>query len=562
MRAGPNRATRTKPESERPGHGFHAGETFARAPSGDCIGGRRSLRIETRIAGSAARAALAGLALAAGWLGAARPAAAVASPWISNPQSRVRLISGDLVAPQQGELRLGIHFRLAPGWHAYWKNSGDAGFAPVVTWKDVPGLAVPELLWPAPHRFELPGGLEAFGYSDEVVYPFRAATAPIGGRPTGGPAGRRTALRLGANVDYLVCAVDCVPYRYDLALDQPLGERAEADPRTGPLLDRWWRQVPLAAGRRPGPAGTPALASRAEMTLARSAAPGELRLTLRLPGVTAAPGGADLFFESHPALELGRPRARAADGGLLFEVPVRRKDTSMPLPATTAIAWTATGLKQDGLPTPLALAARQELAVPTADASAPASKPSAPGAETSPPGAGRTGPGRRVRGFLAAGDPRVVALAAVAAALLTLEAWGLLRLRPRRRTAAIADGAAPVRRSGRREAAGFLVLLVTLGLLYALSLEISAEGLAGVELALLAMSLVAWLRRRIERSGPARLLLAAALAACTILPPWLAGRNRLAADPAALRDASLAVGGGPFRSTTSTTAFDRRSFDA
>jgi DsbC/DsbD-like thiol-disulfide interchange protein len=541
------------------------------------------LRIDMRIPGSAARAALAGLALAAGWLGLARPAAAVASPWISNPQSQVRLISGDLVAPHEGELRLGIQFRLAPGWHAYWKNSGDAGFAPVVTWKDVPGLAAPELLWPAPHRFELPGGLEAFGYSDEVVYPVRAAMAPLAEGPTGGPAGRRASLRLGANVDYLVCAVDCVPYRYDLALDQPLGERAEVDPRTGPVLDRWWRQVPLATGRRPGPAGTPALASHATMTLARSAAPGELRLTLRLPGVAAAPGGADLFFESHPALELGRPRARAADGGLLFEVPARRKDTSVPLPATTAIAWTATGLEQegqDGGPIPLALAARQEVAVPIAVASAPASPPSpsasVPGANGSAPPAqgaapdrreeaGRTGPGTRVRGFFAAGDPRVVALAAVAAALLTLEAWGLLRLRPRRRTAAIADGAAPVRRSGRRDAAGFLALLVTLGLLYALSLEISAEALAGVELSLLAMSLAAWLRRRIERPGLARLLLAAALVACTVLPPWLAGRNRLAADPAALRGASLAVGGGPFRSTSSTPstiAFNRRFFNA
>jgi DsbC/DsbD-like thiol-disulfide interchange protein len=536
------------------------------------------LRIDSRIPGSAARAALASLALAAGWLGSARPAAAVASPWIANPQSQVRLISGDLVAPHQGELRLGIHFRLAPGWHAYWKNSGDAGLAPVVTWKDASGLAPPELLWPAPHRFELPGGLEAFGYSDEVVYPVRAAIATIATiatRPTGGPVGRRASLRLSANVDYLVCEVDCVPHRYDLVLDQPLGERAEVDPQTAPLLDRWWRQVPLAAGRRAGPDGTPALASRAEMTLARTAAPGELRLALRLRGVTAAPGGADLFFESHPALELGRPRVRAADGGLLFEVPARRQDTSMPLPAITAIAWTATGLEQDGQdggPTPLALAARQEVAVQAAEASVPGANASAPPATGAAPirreEAGRTGPESRVRGFLAAGDPRVVALAAVAAALLTLEAWGLLLLRPRRKTAAISGAAAPERR---REAAGFLALLVTLGLLYALSLEISAEGLAGVELALLAMSLVAWLRRRIERPGLARLLLAAALAACTIVPPWLAGRNRLAADPAALRGAGLAMGsghaagsGGPFSSTTftTTTASNRRSFDA
>ena len=466
---------------------FMPGERVRSRAGRGWIGGRRSLRIDTRIPGSAARAGLACLALAAGGLVAARPAAAVASPWIVNPQSQVRLISGDLVAPRQGELRLGVHLRLAPGWHAYWKNSGDAGFAPVVTWKDVPGLAPPELLWPAPHRFELPGGLEAFGYSDEVVYPVRAAiataaTPPAGG--TGASGGRHGSLRLVANVDYLVCKVDCVPHRYDLALDQPLGERAEADPQTAPLLDRWWREVPLAAGREPRPAGTPAssaIASRPEMILAATAAPGELRLALRLRGVTAAPGGADLFFETHPALELGRPRVRATDGGLLFEVPARRKDASAPLPAATAIAWTATGLMQDGGPTPLALAARQDVAVPAAKAAAAAAMPSLGASAARPEATGRPEPQGRLRGFLAARDPRIVSLAAVAAALLTLEGWGLLRRRPRRRTAADPEAAAPAVR--RREAAGFLALLATLGLLYALSLEISAEGLAGVELA-------------------------------------------------------------------------------
>lgn len=488
----------------------------------------------------AAIAAIASRAFAARWLVAlvslvalvalvsARPAAAAASPWISNPQSQVRLISGGLVAPRQGELRLGIHFRLAPGWHVYWKNSGDAGFAPAVTWKQVPGLAPPELLWPAPHRYELPGGLEAFGYAGEVVYPVRTAIAvpATGGQPA--------ALRLTADVDYLVCEVDCVPHRYDLVLDQPLGQRAVADPQTAPLLDHWWREVPLAADRQPGLAGIVTITSRAETTAARTAAPGELRLELRLRGVTAAPGGADLFFEPHPALELGRPRVGAADGGLLFEVPARRKDASASLPASTEIAWTATGLARPGSPGAIALATRQVVAVVAAKAPVEARRAADRQAASGPPAAEG-----RLHGALAAGDPRAFALAAVAAALLTLEAWGLLRLRPGRATAAPREAAAPRRR---REAAGFLALLATLALLYALSLEISAEGLAGVELALLAMSLVAWLRRRIERPGLARLMLAAALAACTIVPPWLAGRNRLTAEPAAVRGASLAPG--------------------
>src|SRR4051794_4884658 len=86
-------------------------------------------------------------------------AAAAAGAWESNPQSRVRLITPGTVATRTGDLRLGLHFTLAPGWHFYWKNSGAAGFPPVVVFGKAPGLAGAELLWPAPERFELRGGL-------------------------------------------------------------------------------------------------------------------------------------------------------------------------------------------------------------------------------------------------------------------------------------------------------------------------------------------------------------------------------------------------------------------
>ena len=55
-----------------------------------------------------------------------------AGEWAENPESRVRLITPWQVAPRSGELRMGLHFKLTPEWHVYWKNSGDAGFPPVV----------------------------------------------------------------------------------------------------------------------------------------------------------------------------------------------------------------------------------------------------------------------------------------------------------------------------------------------------------------------------------------------------------------------------------------------
>ena len=101
-----------------------------------------------------------------------------AGEWSTNPQSSVRLITPWQTAPPSGELILGLQFRLSPGWHVYWKNSGDAGFPPAVTLQPADRLAPAEILWPTPRRFELPGNLVAFGYEGEVVYPVRTEIRP------------------------------------------------------------------------------------------------------------------------------------------------------------------------------------------------------------------------------------------------------------------------------------------------------------------------------------------------------------------------------------------------
>src|SRR5260370_42296364 len=65
-------------------------------------------------------------------LGDMTPAAAdpAASAWFETEQGRVRLIAA---APQIGAadtLRLGLEFRLAPGWKIYWRTAGGAAPPP------------------------------------------------------------------------------------------------------------------------------------------------------------------------------------------------------------------------------------------------------------------------------------------------------------------------------------------------------------------------------------------------------------------------------------------------
>jgi DsbC/DsbD-like thiol-disulfide interchange protein len=403
------------------------------------------------------------------------PAAGVASPWAVNGPSRARLITPYLVAPLGSgtEIRLGLHFLLQPEWHVYWKNSGDAGYPPTLKLSGSPAPASGDLLWPAPRRFELRGGLVAFGYEHEVVYPVRA-------RWSAGPGGPGSE-RLTADLDYLVCQVDCIPFHSLLTVDQPVGQES-ADPATSPLVERAWRQLPVAAG---------GLITAATTFTAREPG-GRPALTVRVSGATADPAGSDLFLEPQDLFETGKPEVTREAGATVFRVPLTPKQMGKPLPATFPFAWTATGLhplRGDGKA--VALAARTTVSLHP---------------EASPPG-----PPAAARGI-----DRGLPLTglAVLSTLFALVLWGLL-------------GKRTLGRSPGREALGFLAAGVTLALLYLLSRSVRPEGLAAIELALLGMSLFAWLRWIAAGRSKLSWALWTALGLSAGAALWIAARSRL-----------------------------------
>jgi DsbC/DsbD-like thiol-disulfide interchange protein len=606
------------------------------------------------------------LPLAALLLLAPSPARGAAGEWSTNPQSHVRLITPWQVAPRNGELMLGLHFLLSPGWHVYWKNSGDAGFPPSATFQPAEVLGTPEILWPTPRRFELPGGLVAFGYEGEVVYPVRAEIRPGAALPVPAQTSDVTSgtsdlaapadvlhdvLHISADLDYLVCEVDCVPYRYTLTLDQPLGDAPEGDPATASLVQTWVDRLPRIAREVPG------VRTGAVLNASREGGPD---LEIRVLGARAQTGKTDLFLDPQETFDAGRPRMRAVADGLVFHVPMKAREAGKPLPAKTSLAWTISNLTaRDGKP--FNLEARREVQVWTRGGAAPdPMREPAPGqaADRLPrllfraflggalmnlaptvlallvaavfslrlPGTGpraglRENAAAAVTGVVggcwaAAGlallarragvaadwpsllqEPAVGALLAVAAAVLALNLWGLLELplpsagASRAGTGrhllaglfavplalawpvpllqepigfAFARGPAAVcavfamagfglalpylflaltpEAAGRlpvpgawlprlREGLGFLAGGGTLWLLYALSRRVSPEGLAWIELALLGMSLLAWLRTREGTRPAARLVFVLGLAACAAGAPWLADRNRLTPRP-------------------------------
>jgi DsbC/DsbD-like thiol-disulfide interchange protein len=262
------------------------------------------------------------LATALAPLGEAR---AAVGGWVDHGEARVRLVSGLARAAPGGEAGLGVELALAPGWHVYWKNAGDAGYAPrlQVSRGLAPGAT---LLFPAPERFELPGNLVAFGYEREVVYPVAARLDP---------AIASGVAAIAARLDYLVCAETCIPHTAELELALPVGVERR-DPDSAPAIERWRARLPLAAGAP----GAPRVRSRLE----RGPGSGlELVLVFEGAGRAAAP---DLFFEVDPLLALGRPSLRATDEGPTFRVPLSPLDATKPLPERLRFAWTATGFER------------------------------------------------------------------------------------------------------------------------------------------------------------------------------------------------------------------------
>jgi thiol:disulfide interchange protein len=90
-----------------------------------------------------------------------------------------------------------------------------------------------------------------------------------------------------------------------------------------------------------------------------------------------------------------------------------------------------------------------------------------------------------------------------------------------------------------REGMGFLAAASTFWMLYALSGQVRPEGLAGIELALLGLSLFAWLRAREGTGRTLRLALVLGLVACGAAALWMADLNRMVPRPALLGPSTL-----------------------
>lgn len=160
-----------------------------------------------------------------------KPAGAAVGEWAKTDVVSARLISSVKATGTLNQLPVGLHVRLEKGWKINWRTPGDAGLAPSLDWTGSTNIADAALRWPAPKRFDI-GGVEAFGYQDEVVIPVSLSPVTLG---------KPTALRAKANM--VVCSNICVPVILDLALDLPSGP-ADVDPAPARSISEFLSLVP------------------------------------------------------------------------------------------------------------------------------------------------------------------------------------------------------------------------------------------------------------------------------------------------------------------------------
>src|SRR5580692_5454560 len=144
----------------------------------------------------------------------ASPAAfALSGNVVATDNVKAQLVSeASAIAPGQS-FWVALEFSIRDGWHTYWRNPGDSGQATTLNWSLAPGFTAGEILWPAPHRFELPP-LVNYGYAKHAVHLVNI-TAPQDLR-AGGP------IVLSAKASWLVCSDVCIPEDADLQLKLPV----------------------------------------------------------------------------------------------------------------------------------------------------------------------------------------------------------------------------------------------------------------------------------------------------------------------------------------------------
>ena len=201
---------------------------------------------------------------------------------------------------------VGLLLRMAPGWHTYWKFSGDAGLPTELKWKLPQGWKIGEIQWSIPLKTIDPGDIETYGYENEVLL-MQEITPPS--------KIDESSVKLSAEANWLVCEKICIPGGETLQLELPISTTSQ--PANTELFARYRRLLPQ---NWPG-----ADAATTEWSRAGS----DLRLKVASVALANYPA-VDFFPFPEQGTVVGHPTVESRNKNqILFRIPIESSGKSV-----------------------------------------------------------------------------------------------------------------------------------------------------------------------------------------------------------------------------------------
>lgn len=201
---------------------------------------------------------------------------------------------------------LALRFRIAPEWHLYWKNPGDAGLAPKAEWTLPEGFTVSDLQFPTPHKIATKTAVD-YGYDDELI--LLATLMPPKTPPQN--------FTLKVDLTWLVCRESCIPGDATIEFNTAtLSEKSRAEATS--LIERAREKMPESLSK---------VDAKLESAIARAQG-GKSLLTLRFTGETAKKI-TDFFPEEVPGFVVNYSEIAVANGTVEFALTPTRKDAKL-----------------------------------------------------------------------------------------------------------------------------------------------------------------------------------------------------------------------------------------
>src|SRR5439155_17788736 len=147
-------------------------------------------------------------------------------------KTQARLILSAEAARPGETVMAGLLLKMPPGWHTYWRNSGDSGAPTKIDWQLPDGIKAGDFLWPVPEKLTV-ADLTTYVYHDEVLLmvPLTLADNVAAGTK-----------EIKARVSWLECERVCLPGNAEVKAPFELGAKSKPSAATF-LFDVWKKKL-------------------------------------------------------------------------------------------------------------------------------------------------------------------------------------------------------------------------------------------------------------------------------------------------------------------------------